>query len=116
MLGLNPLDIHDQVKLNHHLGVLAQDREMFFISCWHLYREENVGAFHQVCAAGDHHRRADLGFQGAGKHANHHIAGLQCDSSGSSVSSRFREAALKSFRSSSVPESDQSMVALNSST
>ena len=70
---------------------------------------ENVGALYQVCAAGDHHRRADLGFQGASKHANHYVAGLQCDSSDSSASSRLREAALKSFRSSSVQESDQSI-------
>jgi hypothetical protein len=47
ILRLDPLDIHDQVKLNHHLGVLAQDREMFFISCWHLYRKEELELWEQ---------------------------------------------------------------------
>jgi hypothetical protein len=47
ILRLDPLDIHDQVKLNDHLGVLAQDREMFFISCWHLYRKEELDLWEQ---------------------------------------------------------------------
>jgi len=51
-----------------------------------------------------------LWFPGAGKHANHDIAGLQCGSCDSSASSRLREAVLKSRRSSSLHESDQSIL------
>jgi len=29
VLRLNPLDIHDRTNLNHHLGSLAQSREMY---------------------------------------------------------------------------------------
>src|SRR5690348_15085950 len=36
VLGLNPYDINDRVSLNHHLGSLAQNRESYYISCWHL--------------------------------------------------------------------------------
>jgi len=39
--------------------------------------DENIGAFYKVCAAGYRDCRANLGFQGAGKHAGHEIAGLQ---------------------------------------
>jgi hypothetical protein len=47
---------------------------------------------------------------GRGKHANHEIARLQSGSSDSPASSRLREAALKSRRSSSLQESDQSIL------
>lgn len=69
---------------------------------------ENIGAFYEIGAAGDNHGRTDFGFQGVGEHSNHDIARLRWDSSDSSASSRLREAALKSCRSSSVQESDQS--------
>jgi hypothetical protein len=39
-LRLNPLDVFDRQKLEHHIGSVAQDREGFYISCWHLFREE----------------------------------------------------------------------------
>jgi hypothetical protein len=52
ILRLDSLDIHDQVKLNHHLGVLAQDREMFFISCWHVYQKEALDLWEQYGPAG----------------------------------------------------------------
>jgi len=47
VLGLDPWDIKDQVSLNNHLGSLAQSREMHFISCWHLYRKEELGIWEQ---------------------------------------------------------------------
>jgi hypothetical protein len=37
VLGLDPYDINDRVKLNNHLGHLAQNREAYFISCWYLF-------------------------------------------------------------------------------
>jgi hypothetical protein len=40
ILGLNPFDILDRRELSHHLGSDAQFREGFYISCWHLFREE----------------------------------------------------------------------------
>ncbi|MGA2967269.1 MAG: hypothetical protein ABSD64_13750 [Terriglobales bacterium] len=39
-LQLNPLDVLDRQRLEHHIGSVAQDREGFYISCWHLFREE----------------------------------------------------------------------------
>src|SRR5215471_16908765 len=43
ILGLDPFDIKDQVALNNHLGSLAQNREIYFISCWHAYQSEELG-------------------------------------------------------------------------
>jgi hypothetical protein len=37
---LNPLLLTDRRKLDDHLGNLAQFRESFYISCWHLFRSE----------------------------------------------------------------------------
>jgi hypothetical protein len=42
VLGLDPWDINDQVKLNHHLGSISQSREMYCMTCWHLYRRETL--------------------------------------------------------------------------
>ena len=39
VLGLDRYDIADNVKLNNHLGSIAQHREAFYISCWYLYGE-----------------------------------------------------------------------------
>jgi hypothetical protein len=39
-LGLNPLLLSDRRTLDNHLGNLAQFRESFYISCWHLFRSE----------------------------------------------------------------------------
>jgi hypothetical protein len=47
VLGLDPYDIKDQVALNNHLGSLAQSREMHFITCWHLYRKEDLAIWEQ---------------------------------------------------------------------
>jgi hypothetical protein len=38
--GLNPLDIRDRRELANTIGSDAQFREGFYISCWHLFREE----------------------------------------------------------------------------
>lgn len=47
VLGLDPYDIKDQVALNHHFGQLAQAREMYFITCWYLYRKEDLAIWEQ---------------------------------------------------------------------
>jgi hypothetical protein len=47
VLGLDPYDIGDRVKLNNHLGFLAQNRESYYISCWHLYRQETLDMWDQ---------------------------------------------------------------------
>jgi hypothetical protein len=39
-LGLNPLLLSDRRTLDHDLGTLAQFREGFYVSCWHLFRDE----------------------------------------------------------------------------
>jgi hypothetical protein len=39
-LGLNRLLLSDRATLDDHLGNLAQFRESFYISCWHLFRSE----------------------------------------------------------------------------
>lgn len=40
VLGLDPLDLNDHKKLNHHIGSIAQHRESFFISSWYLFDRE----------------------------------------------------------------------------
>ena len=40
LFSLNPLDLRDRQTFNHHLGSIAQFRESFYISCWHLFRNE----------------------------------------------------------------------------
>ena len=47
VLGLDPYDINDRVRLNDHLGFLAQNRESYYISCWHLYRQETLDMWEQ---------------------------------------------------------------------
>ena len=42
VLRLDPWDIHDRMKLNNHLGSLAQDREMHYITCWYLFDQETL--------------------------------------------------------------------------
>src|SRR6476660_1383195 len=41
VFGLDPYDIKDRASLNHHLGSLAQHRECYYISCWHLFRRSS---------------------------------------------------------------------------
>jgi hypothetical protein len=52
VLGLTPYDIKDEVALNNHLGSLAQDREMHFISCWYLFRKEDLAIWEQYGSDG----------------------------------------------------------------
>jgi len=47
VLGLDPYDINDRIKLNNHLGFLAQNRECYYISCWHLYHQETLDMWEQ---------------------------------------------------------------------
>jgi hypothetical protein len=47
VLKLDPYDLRDEVALNHHLGQLAQAREMYFISCWHLFCKEDLAIWEQ---------------------------------------------------------------------
>jgi hypothetical protein len=47
VLGLDPYNINDRVSLNNHLGSLAQNRESYYISCWHLYRQETLYMWEQ---------------------------------------------------------------------
>jgi hypothetical protein len=37
MLGLHPLDINDRRMLANYMGTLAQNRESFYVSCWHCF-------------------------------------------------------------------------------
>jgi hypothetical protein len=41
-LGLNPFDINERRQLLNTIGSDAQFREAFYISCWHLFREETI--------------------------------------------------------------------------
>ena len=52
VLGFDPYDIKDQRALNDHLGSLAQSREMYFISCWYLFREEDLAIWEQYAHDG----------------------------------------------------------------
>src|SRR5580704_7502333 len=71
---------------------------------------QNIGALDKVRATCNHNRGANLCFQCAGQHAHRDIARVQLGSSDSSASSRAKDADLKSCKSSSVHESDQSIV------
>jgi len=78
----------------------------------HLRRENpyhRIRTLSEIRRARDDHGRPDLGFLGTDQNADHHIASLQLRSSDSSTSKRRRDAALKSFRSLSDQESDQSI-------
>jgi len=37
---LNPLDLNDRRQIDDSIGNVAQNREAFYINCWHLFREE----------------------------------------------------------------------------
>jgi hypothetical protein len=39
-LGLNPFDINERQQLIHTIGSDAQFRQSFYVTCWHLFREE----------------------------------------------------------------------------
>jgi hypothetical protein len=47
VLRLDPYDLKDQVAPNNHFGPLAQAREMYFITCWYLYRTEDLAIWEQ---------------------------------------------------------------------
>jgi len=47
VLGLDPYDINDRVRLNNHLGSLAQNRESYYISCWQLHSQETLDMWDQ---------------------------------------------------------------------
>ncbi len=52
VLRLDPYDVKDEVALNHHFGQLAQSREMYFITCWYLYRKEDLAIWEQYAHDG----------------------------------------------------------------
>jgi hypothetical protein len=35
-------EVKDETQLSDQMGTLAQDREAFYVSCWHLHRHETV--------------------------------------------------------------------------
>jgi hypothetical protein len=45
--GLNSLDVRDRQELDHAIGSVAQFREGFYISCWHLFRDETCEMWKQ---------------------------------------------------------------------
>lgn len=44
---LNPLDLLDRRQIDDSIGNVAQDRESFYINCWHLFREETCEMWKQ---------------------------------------------------------------------
>ncbi|MCU1240609.1 MAG: hypothetical protein JWO71_1335 [Candidatus Acidoferrum typicum] len=44
---LNPLDLNDRRQIDDSIGSVAQDREAFYINCWHLFREETCKMWEQ---------------------------------------------------------------------
>jgi hypothetical protein len=42
VMGLRPWVLDDERQLSHQMGMLAQDREAFYVSCWHQYRHETA--------------------------------------------------------------------------
>lgn len=88
LLGLNPLDLYDRQKLNHHIGSIAQFRESFYISCWHLFRNETNKMWKQygedgvaICSRYYLLRRAldavsDRAFLGLVRYGANHLTGF----------------------------------------
>jgi len=50
--SLHPLDINDRQELINHIGSDAQFREGFYVSCWHLFREETCQMWKEYGADG----------------------------------------------------------------
>jgi hypothetical protein len=46
-LNLHPLDIHDVRTIDHHIGVLAQRRESFYVNCWYLSNEPTAAMWQE---------------------------------------------------------------------
>jgi hypothetical protein len=42
VMRLRRFDPTDELELINQMGTLAQDREAFYVSCWHLYRHETL--------------------------------------------------------------------------
>ena len=42
VMGLQRYVLKDETELSHQMGTLAQDREAFYVNCWHLHRHETV--------------------------------------------------------------------------
>jgi len=47
VLRLDPYDIRDRRDLDHHLGSMAQHRESYYISCWHLFKGDTLDMWEQ---------------------------------------------------------------------
>jgi hypothetical protein len=77
--------------------------------------DKHIRALNQVRSTRNDHGRPNLCLHRTGKHADDNITGLQFESSVSSTSSRLRDAVLKSAKSSSDQESDQSILRLGES-
>lgn len=45
--NLNPLELNDRRQIDNSIGSVAQDREAFYINCWHLFREETCKMWKQ---------------------------------------------------------------------
>jgi hypothetical protein len=52
VMGLRRWVLEDERQLSHRMGILAQGREAFFVSCWHLYRHETVEMWRDVAKDG----------------------------------------------------------------
>lgn len=50
--GLHPLDLNDRRELLNHIGSDAQFREGFYVSCWHLFREETCRMWREYGSEG----------------------------------------------------------------
>lgn len=42
VIGLQPYVIEDERSVSNWMGTLAQDREAFYVNCWHLHRHETA--------------------------------------------------------------------------
>ena len=42
VLGIRRHVLGDETKLSHHMGTLAQQRQTYYVLCWHLYRHETL--------------------------------------------------------------------------
>src|SRR5260370_18690312 len=50
--NLRRYDVQDEKTLLHQMGTLAQEREMFYVSCWHLARDEKAEMWKEFAESG----------------------------------------------------------------
>jgi hypothetical protein len=52
VMGLQRYVLKDETELSHQMGTLAQQREAFYVNCWHLHRYETAEMWREFAQDG----------------------------------------------------------------